>query len=141
MSAKGAPRFTESQRLALSERAKGVAQTIVEQLGGANVLRACLGGELRAFYDREGIPGLQICGIDMRAHGGETACIRILLMPDDTYTVRSYGHPDASSEGKPIKRTDDIYCDQLTDAIESVSGYTVQPIRLRAVASSAPGLG
>jgi hypothetical protein len=99
-----------------------VANTILDQLGGANVLSAMLGARNFVAY-RKGLmfslpPGFARNSIRK---------VEIVLDPSDTYTIQFYkptkGIP---TDYEVVKRVDMIYADQLVEIFERETGLRVK---------------
>ena len=92
---------------------KEIANTILKQIGKGALFM--LGGKDYIIIDN---------GVTFRIRGSKiTNCIKIELMPSDTYKVtflKIWG-----TNMKVVSVHDDIYCDMLCSLIERVSGlYT-----------------
>lgn len=95
-----------------------VATTILEQLGGAEF--AALTGATRFVA---GGNLLQFC-IGSGAKDGINK-VRIVLEPNDTYTMTFYRIRGADMKHFGEYDYSDVYCDQLQDIFERVTGFWV----------------
>jgi hypothetical protein len=107
----------------MKSRAIEVANTILEQLGG------------RRFVSMTGAKALTACdnGLRMKLPGNLTRSrinwLEVKLEANDTYTMTfaSERRPrgKAWAERKVVERVELVYCDQLEDVFETVTGlYT-----------------
>jgi hypothetical protein len=110
-----------SQRQALHIRRSGdVANTILQQLGGSRRLSVMLGAKhfLSGHKDGGALGGLSFQF--PRPSRGKPNFVKILLMPDDTYTVE-FGSRHGYNY-KVLKKVDGIYADQVGDLFQRVTG-------------------
>lgn len=91
-----------------------VANTILQQLGGAVILRVLIGA-----HSFTGGKDRLTFKIKAKANQGIRA-INIILTPADTYTVEFYRIKGI--EVKKVEMVEDVYCDELRSVIERVTG-------------------
>lgn len=91
-----------------------VANTILQQLGGAGILQAMIGA-----HSFMGNKDRLTFKIKAKANQGIRA-INIILTPADTYTVEFYRIKGI--EVKKVEVVEDVYCGELRSVIERVTG-------------------
>lgn len=94
-----------------------VANTILEQLGGASRLKAMIGAH---SFHKEG--KILIFKWKAKAHKGAKA-VRITLEPSDTYKMEFFAQaPAPTFEVKITATYEDVYNDQLVEIFERETG-------------------
>ena len=122
--AAGSPEDAMSRRLgsrwAAEKRAGDVGQTILKQMGGSGRLKAMIGAKdfLVGHKEKGALGGLSFKF--PRPGTGKPNFLKILLMPDDTYTVE-FGSISGYNY-KVLKTYTDIYWDQLKSLFERTTG-------------------
>jgi len=94
-----------------------VGQTILEQMGGAGMVRTMIGGT----------PLLMDNGLQIDFKGCRKANkVRIVLMADDTYTVTFYKFSRKTLDCPAVKGFELVYADQLVNVFEQFTGLTLR---------------
>lgn len=91
-----------------------VGDVIVQQMGGANRLRAMLNADIREIPQ-----GVWIRFPNRQRSKGNL--VEIKLQPDDTYEVTFYNE-GRLAERKQVKQVDGVYADQLVGLFERQTG-------------------
>lgn len=92
-----------------------IAKTILAQLGGNGFVM------MTGSYNL--IAGDSYLSMKLRRNKAGASCMRITLTPADTYTVEFFRI--RKYELIPLSKHEDIYCDQLQDLFEEVTGLYV----------------
>lgn len=117
----------------VTERDREIAITILEQLGGGDMLRRLLGPITTVAINR----GVSIRGID----AGETGRVDIVLTPYDVYEVRVFPR-GAPRDAAPGSVHDEVYVDVLHEVLECATGLTWRMPRIAFSAGySHPSMG
>lgn len=107
-----------------SEEAKGIAQTILAQLGGSRALTLMLGAKHFSSHNDEGRGALSFKFKGSR----KVNYVKIILTVMDTYTVRfgKIGKFDYDI----VEQLEDIYCDNLAESFRRVTGLETRVPRI-----------
>lgn len=90
-----------------------IANTILQQMGGANRIAAMTGAQFLALDN----------GVQFRFKGSRIAnSCRVILDPSDTYTVEFHKITKRGLNCKVVKSLSGVYCDMLTEIFESTTG-------------------
>ena len=98
-----------------------VPYTILEQLGGKRFI-AVTGSN--SF-----IPETDSLQMSLVKNKSGASRLSITLEPTDTYTMRFFKNP-AQEQGSEIEIYQDVYCDQLQDIFETVTGIDLSMCRV-----------
>lgn len=101
-------------------RSDDIARTILDQMGGIRRLSAMIGAKNFISGQKD---GGALGGVSFRfprPGRGKPNFVKILLMPDDTYTVE-FGSVHGYNYKKK-KRVEGVYADQLDDVFERTTG-------------------
>lgn len=119
------------------QRAIDIANEILAQLGGNEFVAMTGAKNFMALGE-----GLQF---KIGKNGSRTNCVRIKLMPSDTYNMEflkvpqltnakllKYSYEELQEKLKPtvVKAYEDVYCDQLRELFTSVTGLETRMPRL-----------